>query len=115
MYVLEETNDKEREYFYIQIFNELGHPLLNKVKGELTTADKINYMKTYYKQNKEKCLSNMKKYQEEHKEDQRNYSREYYKKYNKDNAEHLRQKRQELYLKKKQEKNENDQSNTGGK
>jgi hypothetical protein len=106
MYVLEETFDKQREYFYIQSFSQLGHPLVNKVDGSKCNEDnQKEYGKTYYKHNKEKCLNNMKKYQMEHKEEQQQYRKEYYKKYNKDNAEYLKQRKKELYqIKKEAEK-----------
>lgn len=94
MFVLEETNDKARETFYIQVYRELGHPLLNKVIGD-KTKDRKSYHRNYYAENKDKCRDLMKNYQETHKEEQRKYRREYYRAY---------------WKKKKQEKNENDKS-----
>ena len=87
MYLLEETDDRTREHFYIQIFTELGHPLIN-IKGKTKPKPKNHmndktkdYMKSYYETNKEKCRELMKNYQQTHKEEQRAYRREYYRKY----------------------------------
>lgn len=97
MYVLEETDDRTREFFYIQIFTELGHPLINivgKTKPKPRNyMDERQYMKSYYETNKERCRELMKNYQETHKEEQRKYRKEYYRKY---------------WAKKRNKENEND-------
>jgi hypothetical protein len=93
--LIENTNDKSRESFYIDFFKKMGCNLLNKNNGirpniekksKLTDEQKKErlkeYRKTYYLKNKEKLNDKMKLYQEKNKEKLKEYRREYYKQYN---------------------------------
>jgi hypothetical protein len=85
--LIEITNDKSRERFWIDYYLNKDCKLFNKTKGngfnsqgyyEENKEDIIENAKKYYKENKEEIIEYRKKYQQENKDKVNQYNREYY-------------------------------------
>jgi len=92
--LIENTDDKSRESFFINFFKNMGCELLNinggirpnvekkpKLSEEEKKIIKSKKSKEYYLKNKERLIENMLRYQEKNKEKLKEYRREYYKEY----------------------------------
>lgn len=75
--LIEETNDKTREYYWINYYRELGYELLNYLKKPKIQNKRTEYFKKYYQDNIEKIKSNNKKYSTENKEKISEYQKNY--------------------------------------
>ena len=109
--LIEETDDVSREKYWIDKLRSEGHPLLNKRDGD-TGLDLKEYQKEHYQKNKEKIKEYNKEYKEKNKEYEREYQKEYQKEYyeknkekikeyNEKNKEKMKEYFKEYYLKRK--------------
>ena len=75
--LIENTNDKQREAYWIEKLINDGVKLLNKYKNNY---DEKKYEKEYYENNKENIVKKQLDYQELNKDKLKEYRREYYRK-----------------------------------
>jgi hypothetical protein len=94
--LIEKTNDKTREDFWISYFRSTGCSLLNKNKATRNKLDDKLYYKNYHLENKEHRLNNVKIWRENNSEKVKNYLE-----INKDKIQEYQQAYQKEYYKNK--------------
>lgn len=94
--LIEETNDKTREDYWILYYKELGCKLYNRIRGNLSEDEKIKsekersikrskskemieYRSNYYNNNKDKIKERVSDYRQEHKDEIKEKKKKYYK------------------------------------